>query len=1585
MNKHLFRLLFGALFLVAATVFTGCKEDDSKSATPTLSVSTQSLVFTDATEKTQTVQITANCEWKVVTSSLDWATVEPMNGRGNGTISVTVQELPAGTNLREGKISFTLIHAEFGNWGTAEQSIAVSQVAGSDVPTGEIAYANNFDKEAATQTYGSGNSWPYTDQFEGWKNESGYGIADVTYTTSGISVRNNSNSNNNYSDYAGSGVNNLLFSSNSNFTIEKIAVNSVNLRLTFGTERYAYGEDDNTFNHDEFKVQLSNDGTNWSAPLTYTFAKGVDPNGRWDLASSDFSLPEGTTSLYIRFRSTLSGAHRLDDVTLLEGAGGQAITFDYAEPDDPGMDTSDAIYFNDMDKEVASQTDGKWPYADEFEGWKNQTGSGAANVTYTTSGVSVRSNSPSDAGYSDYAGSGNNNLLFGTNGVVTIEKIAVSEKNLALSFGTERYLYGASDNTFNHDEFKVELSNDGTNWSSPLTYTFAKGVDPNGRWDLATADFTLPDGVSTLYIRFSSTLSGAHRLDDVLLKAGNGGQQVSFDGGGDEPGPEPTDAIFTNNFDKQIATQTDGKWPYADQFDGWKNESGSGAGNVTYTTSGISVRNNSNSDSQYSDYAGSGANNLLFGTNGVLTIEKIAVSGKNLSLSFGAERYAYGQSDNTFKHDEFKVELSNNGTNWSSPLTYTFAKGVDPNGRWDLATADFTLPDGVSTLYIRFSSTLSGAHRLDDVLLKAGNGGQQVSFDGSGEEPGPSEAVKTTIPELIALCEAAGSEQQVIDESKDYYFEAVVVTDKEGGNTTSNNLQLMTEGATTAKNGITLYGSGVYTNPADEGFTFKAGDKVKVTLKAGEARVTTYNKLYEVTGSQGASWVVVEKIGTATVTPVEIAPNQITDFQAMPVSIKNVTAPATASTWNGTKTFTQNGVEVTVYTSQGAPWADQQFVAGATGTITGYAALYKGAAQVSPRNTKDIADFMSGTTPEPDPDVTPIGEITTAGTYKTEGTVVARGKMAYIIADNTGAMMVYHNGNERSVGEKISISGEVTLYNAQSTPQFSDSAVVEVLSTGNNWTYNPAQKDGAAMDALLSGTPVCTEIEFQGNLAISGNYVNVTIPGASTAIGSVKYIDNSTISQLNGKDVVVKGYFVGTSSGKYVNVLPYSIEEVGGSTEPDPDKTPIGEITTAGTYKTEGTVVARGKQAYIIADNTGAMMVYHNGNERSVGEKISISGEVTLYNAQSTPQFSASAEVEVLSTGNSWSYNPAQKDGAAMDALLSGTPVCTEIAFQGNLAVSGNYVNVTIPGASTAIGSIKYIDNSTVAAYDGRDVLVKGYFVGTSSNKYVNVLPYSVEETNPSTDPEMTVDPASLSFPAAGGEKSVTVTTRNADGCTIEASADNAKFSVSVSGTTVTVAAGENTSESAINATLTVKLMKSGSAVVTRTVALTQSGVSSGNDTKGTYTSMDIFTSTKDDSPSASYTLGNSTTFNGMEASGVKLGTSSKSGYFTSQTVGVTGSKKLSFYAVAWKGKSATLYVRVNGGGSVTSDGTALTANDGATGNPPFTITVSDSDYYTLDVTGLTASSTITFSTSPNFANESSSASRAVVAGIQLY
>lgn len=445
---------------------------------------------------------------------------------------------------------------------------------------------------------------------------------------------------------------------------------------------------------------------------------------------------------------------------------------------------------------------------------------------------------------------------------------------------------------------------------------------------------------------------------------------------------------------------------------------------------------------------------------------------------------------------------------------------------------------------------------------------------------------------------------------------------------------------------------------------------------------------------------------------------------------------------------------------------------------------------------------------------------------------------------------------------------------------------------------------------------------------------------------------------------------------------------------PDPTKKSIGDIKTAGTYETEGTIVARGKMAYIIADNTGAMMVYHKDNERTVGEKITISGDVTIFNASSTPQFDDKATVNVVSTGNNWTYNPAVLDAAAMDALVTAAPVCKEVQFEGEMAISSNNINVTIDGATTAIGSIKYIDNATVSQYDGQKIVVKGYFVGVSASKYVNVLPYSVEESGAPADPKISsVSPASLSFAAAGEAKEVNVTLNSAaQGLAIEASADNGQFTAAVNGTTVTVTAKENATETAISGTLTVKLMQNGSAIDTKTVALTQAAKSSGggDDTKGTYTSMDVFTCTTDTSADASYMLntkaGDNTTFNGEIATGVKLGTGKKAGFFTSQAVGVTGSKKLSFYAVAWKGKSATIYVRVNGGGSINPGSTEIVGNDGATNNPPFTITVTDADYYTFDASDLTASSTISFSTSPDFtAAEDTNTGRAVIAGIQLY
>lgn len=338
MSKHLFRLLFGAFFLVAATAFTGCSDDDDKSLTPKLTADPTALDFTDETATTQTVAITANCEWTVTASNLDWATISPMSGKGNGTISVTVSELPAGTNLREGKISFTLIHPEFCKWGQAESSVAVKQY-GSGVtppPTGDAIYANDFDKEQAQK--GSDNKFPFADAFEGWKNQTGTGADNVAYKTSGISVRSNSPSNDSHSKYKddASGVNNMFFGTSGVFEIQKIALESTqkNLQLTFGSYCSIFEDKDNAFKTSEFHVYLSKDGENW-AEITYDRPVGDDEHpkyGTWALATANFTLKQVPSELYIKFTSDLTSAHRIDDVKLFEGIGGTEVDLDNITP-----------------------------------------------------------------------------------------------------------------------------------------------------------------------------------------------------------------------------------------------------------------------------------------------------------------------------------------------------------------------------------------------------------------------------------------------------------------------------------------------------------------------------------------------------------------------------------------------------------------------------------------------------------------------------------------------------------------------------------------------------------------------------------------------------------------------------------------------------------------------------------------------------------------------------------------------------------------------------------------------------------------------------------------------------------------------------------------------------------------------------------------------------------------------------------------------------------------------------------------------------------------------------------------------------
>ena len=608
------------------------------------------------------------------------------------------------------------------------------------------------------------------------------------------------------------------------------------------------------------------------------------------------------------------------------------------------------------------------PLVSAYTGW-NTTGEGASKVSYEGTNTSIRSSGKSSAGAYDGA-SGPNVIFFGSApATFTVKDITLAsgQTNLKLTFGGQYYDGDNNDNNFNKDNFVVYLSANGTDYT-PLSYEVNDGDQVDPYWVFATKNFTLKNATSTLYIKFEAKASSKFRLDDITLMTGNGGEEIDLAGGGVVP-PDPSgDAIYENNFDKTPAEKVDNKWPFLDQTDAWQNASGTGNSTVTYTSANVSVRTPGKLSGGYD--GASGSNKIFFGSApATFDINTITMpAGKtNYRIIFGG---AYSQSnggtyDNIFKPESFHVAVGN-GTDWSGNLTYEKIGGSDTTDPyWVQFAVDFTLKEAVGQLSIRFTADLASVFAIDDVQLVEGNGGQEVDLEGGVVPPDPGEATAITIPELIAQMTTT---EAPVDANADRYLDAVVMNDVAGGNYTFNNLILATENATEAGNGITLYGSQV--EPSTLGLN--KGDKVRVTLYKGLAKVVNYSGMYEVTGAKEATWCKVEKTGTVTSIPTAtIAAADLAKYQGMAVTIANASV-AQAGVWASASalsshTFTADGANFTVFCKQSdeknpSVFLDVPYKA-ATGNISGLAAVYKNNSQLVPRNLDDVAAFSDSSTP----------------------------------------------------------------------------------------------------------------------------------------------------------------------------------------------------------------------------------------------------------------------------------------------------------------------------------------------------------------------------------------------------------------------------------------------------------------------------------------------------------------------------------------------------------------------------------------------------------------------------------------------
>ncbi|MGL4852742.1 MAG: DUF5689 domain-containing protein, partial [Phocaeicola sp.] len=402
-----------------------------------------------------------------------------------------------------------------------------------------------------------------------------------------------------------------------------------------------------------------------------------------------------------------------------------------------------------------------------------------------------------------------------------------------------------------------------------------------------------------------------------------------------------------------------------------------------------------------------------------------------------------------------------------------------------------------------------------------------------------------------------------------------VLSDVAGGNYTANNLVVATEGATTSKNGITLYGSQV--DPATLGVT--RGDKVKIILTKGLAKAQAYKGLNQVTGAATDAWATVEKIGTGTVNPITITLDQMNDYQAMPVNIANATTSA-AGVWanntaNISHTLTVNGSNLTVFCKKGATSLIELPFQATTATITGLVSVYSDAVQLVPRDAADVAAFNpSSEVPTLSVNPTSLQFDAAGGTKTAEVTVTNQGNYTVSISELSGILSASLSGNTITVAAKENT--EATVVNQELTISLSNGTKVVVPITvaakasGNVTSFSMTSQeiiDGATGTALATngyGTQAIATpstwytwtnngLEFTGAricIALASNGGGIQVQGNASDVSKQGRISNVTpLGNIEAMTIILR-------TSLAANAPAYNLY-TGNSTNPSAEDTKI--------------------------------------------------------------------------------------------------------------------------------------------------------------------------------------------------------------------------------------------------------------------------------------------------------------------------------------------------------------------------------------------------------------------------------------------
>lgn len=609
---------------------------------------------------------------------------------------------------------------------------------------------------------------------------------------------------------------------------------------------------------------------------------------------------------------------------------------EYQEPIPDG-----AIYYNTFDKEVAVQDAEKygttkgWPWLDQFDGWQNQKGSGVGEVTYSYQQMSVRTNEASKGSHSLYDGSGNNNIFFGGTtdkpNWFTIEKISVPAQNLKLTFGAQYYSQGSA-NTFIKSNFQVFLSADGEVWSPAIDYDF-NGVEDTegGNWRLASADFTLPAGTNSLYIKFTAKSFSVNRLDDVLLVEGKGGQQIEFGKVVETPLSSIADVISkpvdeTYKIKGQVvATHTKGFL-------------------VKDNTGIILVFMKGHTCKIGDDITVEGPTTEYGGMKQFDGSSTVTASGNSAVTQPAAEEFKAAQFEAYVKNPSIKYVTYTGTLNSVRDELYQWHNNVVIPGTSTVQGAvaypgdelNITKYEGAEVIVTGY---LVGATGSD---VKYANT-MAVSVKPTTVETEPDESTALTVEQLNAKLDAMDKGSALKDLVA---FKGYVAANNEHGNL---------KGTLAIVDNSGKAHSGIIVKVGDD--KVPVGTKVVISLQT--AKYTVTNELRTVTNS-----TVYTKAEKADIVVPEIKDNQLADYMGQYVKVVGLTAPESATIWydaatknNGNTDFIgKEGSTVTVYVTKAADFASLKVKQG-SGSVKGVIEQYKTKLEVVPTCKEDVADF----------------------------------------------------------------------------------------------------------------------------------------------------------------------------------------------------------------------------------------------------------------------------------------------------------------------------------------------------------------------------------------------------------------------------------------------------------------------------------------------------------------------------------------------------------------------------------------------------------------------------------------------------